>query len=450
LLLDALIIIGLLPAVFWLYQHGEWTDSYSFATACGVGLFYLFADMNDIYRNWFNDTLVDAIGRVWLAWLGVIICLLMLGYATKSSAIYSRVAILAWFILTPLVLSLVRVASHQFRRRRQVSPKDRKRVCIIGAGDLAKRVADAIAENPWTGLMLEGHYVDSSSQPDETDETTVQVAGSIEDAIARAQAGSIDVVFIALPSPFQHTIQDTLVALADTTVTVHVVPDLFLQGLMHGRWMQIAELPAISIFESPFKGMNAWVKRIEDICLGLTILLLVGLPMLIIAIMIKLTSKGPVIFKQRRYGLHGEEIIIYKFRSMSVQEDGDYVAQATQADPRVTRLGRFLRRTSLDELPQFINVLQGTMSIVGPRPHAVAHNELYRKQVLAYMQRHKVKPGITGWAQVNGWRGETNTVEKMRKRVEYDLAYIRNWSFWLDLRIIFLTVVRGFVGRNVY
>ena len=172
--------------------------------------------------------------------------------------------------------------------------------------------------------------------------------------------------------------------------------------------------------------------------------------MLFIAAGIKLTSKGPVLFKQRRYGLRGEEIEVWKFRSMTVMENSDVVVQATKSDVRITPFGGFLRRTSLDELPQFFNVLGGSMSIVGPRPHAVAHNEEYRSQVQFYMLRHKVKPGITGWAQINGWRGETDTLYKMEKRVEFDLQYIKHWSVWFDIKIIFMTIFKGFVNKNAY
>lgn len=197
---------------------------------------------------------------------------------------------------------------------------------------------------------------------------------------------------------------------------------------------------------------GAWslVKRAEDIVLSSLILLLIALPLLAIAAAIKLTSAGPVLFRQRRYGLDGRSIMVWKFRSMSVQENADVVLQATRNDARVTPLGAFLRRTSLDELPQFFNVLHGDMSIVGPRPHAIAHNEQYRKQVSGYMLRHKVKPGITGWAQINGWRGETDTLDKMRMRVEFDLEYIEHWSIWLDLKIILLTLFKGFVNKNAF
>ena len=192
------------------------------------------------------------------------------------------------------------------------------------------------------------------------------------------------------------------------------------------------------------------MKRMEDVFLSLTILGIISIPMLCIALGIKLTSRGPVLFKQDRYGMDGKKIKVWKFRSMRVMDNGEVVKQATKGDPRITPFGAFLRRTSLDELPQFFNVLQGTMSVVGPRPHAVSHNEEYRKKVAYYMLRHKMKPGITGWAQVNGWRGETDTVEKMEMRIKYDLEYIRNWSIWMDFKIVIFTLFRGFVGKNVY
>jgi putative colanic acid biosynthesis UDP-glucose lipid carrier transferase len=212
----------------------------------------------------------------------------------------------------------------------------------------------------------------------------------------------------------------------------------------------VAGLPVVSVYESPFYGIDGWVKRAEDVVIGSLIMVLIAPFLLLIGLGIKLTSPGPVLFKQRRYGLKGEIVEVWKFRSMSVCDDGATVVQAQKNDARVTRFGAFLRRTSLDELPQFINVLQGQMSIVGPRPHAVAHNEQYRRLIHGYMLRHKVKPGITGWAQINGWRGETDTLDKMQGRVDCDLAYVRNWSLWLDIKIIFMTILKGFVGRNVY
>ncbi|GEA11485.1 hypothetical protein KUL49_18600 [Alteromonas sp. KUL49] len=209
-------------------------------------------------------------------------------------------------------------------------------------------------------------------------------------------------------------------------------------------------MQALSVFDTPFQGASDLLKRAEDIVVGSIILTMLTIPMLFIAAAVKLTSPGPIIFKQKRYGLDGKQILVYKFRSMKVQDNGPVVKQATKNDPRITKLGAFLRKTSLDELPQFINVLQGRMSIVGPRPHAVAHNEEYRKLIKGYMLRHKVRPGITGWAQVNGFRGETETINKMVKRVEYDLDYIHRWSVWLDLKIIWMTIFKGFTNKNAY
>jgi putative colanic acid biosynthesis UDP-glucose lipid carrier transferase len=220
--------------------------------------------------------------------------------------------------------------------------------------------------------------------------------------------------------------------------------------LLHASWGNVGDLPVVSISETPFYGVDGFVKRMEDVILAGGLIMLFAIPMIFIAIGVKLSSPGPLFFKQRRYGLRGDQIEVWKFRTMSVLENDDKVVQAKKNDPRVTRIGAFLRRTSLDELPQLINVLQGNMSMVGPRPHAVAHNEHYRKQIDRYMLRHKVKPGITGLAQVNGWRGETETLDKMQKRIEFDLAYIQNWSLWLDMKIIFQTMFVVFSDKHAY
>jgi putative colanic acid biosynthesis UDP-glucose lipid carrier transferase len=220
--------------------------------------------------------------------------------------------------------------------------------------------------------------------------------------------------------------------------------------LMHGEMSHVGDVQTISVYDNPMQGSLGAFKRLEDIILSMCILTTIALPMLIISMAIKFTSKGPIIFKQDRYGLNGRKIKMWKFRSMTVTENDAVVTQAKKGDTRITKVGAFLRRTSLDELPQFINVLKGDMSVIGPRPHAVAHNEEYRKIVDFYMLRHKVKPGITGWAQVNGARGETETVDKMKTRIEFDLEYIRNWSLWLDFKIVILTVFRSFNDKNAY
>jgi putative colanic acid biosynthesis UDP-glucose lipid carrier transferase len=228
------------------------------------------------------------------------------------------------------------------------------------------------------------------------------------------------------------------------------VPDVFTFKMLNARSREIGGLPVVSVYDNPFDSFDAVIKRLEDVIIGSIILCLIAIPMLFIAAAVKFTSKGPAIFKQRRYGINGEEIMVWKFRSMTTCDNGNVVVQAKKNDVRITKVGGFLRKTSLDELPQFINVLQGGMSIVGPRPHAIAHNELYRDQISGYMQRHLVKPGITGWAQVNGWRGETETLHKMQKRVEFDLHYIRHWSLWLDIKIVILTILKGFISHEAY
>jgi putative colanic acid biosynthesis UDP-glucose lipid carrier transferase len=276
------------------------------------------------------------------------------------------------------------------------------------------------------------------------------VLGAVKDLADYARAHRVDLIYLALPLAAQPRIARLLDELCDTTASIYIVPDIFLFDLIQARMDNVGGLPVLAVCESPFYGVNGIVKRASDIVLAALILLAIAPLLAVIALAVKATSPGPVLFRQRRYGLDGREIVVYKFRSMTVAEDGPVVRQATRGDERVTPLGAFLRRASLDELPQFVNVLQGRMSIVGPRPHAIAHNEMYRKLIKSYMIRHKVKPGITGWAQVNGLRGETDTLEKMRARIEYDLAYLRNWSLRLDLYIVWKTIFVVLQKDNAY
>jgi putative colanic acid biosynthesis UDP-glucose lipid carrier transferase len=274
--------------------------------------------------------------------------------------------------------------------------------------------------------------------------------GRLSDLPAYVKKQNISAIFIALPMASQPRILQLLESLYDTTASVYFVPHIFVYDAIQARIDDVDGLPVVAVCESPFYGVSGMTKRLEDLVLGTLIVLLISPLLLVLAIGVKLSSPGPILFKQRRYGLDGKDIIVYKFRSMRVMEDGDVIRQARRSDPRTTPFGAFLRRTSLDELPQFINVLQGRMSIVGPRPHAIAHNEMYRTLIRGYMVRHKVKPGITGLAQVHGLRGETETVEKMKARVEYDLEYLRHWSLQLDLAIIVKTILVVIGTRNAY
>ncbi|WP_375167916.1 undecaprenyl-phosphate glucose phosphotransferase [Klebsiella pneumoniae] len=252
------------------------------------------------------------------------------------------------------------------------------------------------------------------------------------------------------PRRISPLIRTFLKSLTNTTCSVMLIPDTLTLNILHSRTEEVNGVPVVPLFDTPLNGINMVIKRVEDIILSLLILILISPILILISCVIKCTSKGPVLFKQIRYGMDGKPIKVWKFRSMTVMENGTVIKQATKDDIRITPVGKFLRRTSLDELPQFFNVLFGGMSIVGPRPHAVAHNELYRDLIEGYMLRHKVKPGITGWAQINGWRGETDTIEKMEKRIEYDLEYIREWSIWFDLKIVFLTIFKGFIHKTAY
>jgi putative colanic acid biosynthesis UDP-glucose lipid carrier transferase len=282
------------------------------------------------------------------------------------------------------------------------------------------------------------------------DEDGHRLVGKIDDLPAYVKQHRIQFIYLSLPMASRPRILQVLDGLKDTTASIYFVPDMFITDLIQGRSDTVCGVTVISVCDTPFRGVNGVLKRASDIVLSLLILLLISPIMLAIALWVKLDSPGPVIFKQRRYGLDGEEILVYKFRSMAVTEDGGTIRQASKNDMRVTRLGAILRKTSLDELPQFVNVLQGRMSIVGPRPHAVAHNEMYRSLIKGYMVRHKVRPGITGWAQVNGQRGETDTLDKMQSRIDCDLDYLRNWSLQLDFFIIFKTIRLVFKDSAAY
>jgi putative colanic acid biosynthesis UDP-glucose lipid carrier transferase len=325
-----------------------------------------------------------------------------------------------------------------------------RRAVIVGVTEPGRKLAAEFAARDLLGVKVIGFFDDRIGHrlgdiPD------AGIKGRLADLPAFVKGNRVDAIYIALPMASQPRILKLLDELRDTTSSIYFVPDIFLYDLIQARMDDVNGIPVVAVCESPFYGVNGLVKRLEDVVLSALILLLISPLLVAIAIGVKLSSPGPVIFRQRRYGLDGEDIVVYKFRSMRVMEDGGYVPQARKEDPRVTPFGAFLRRTSLDELPQFFNVLQGRMSIVGPRPHAVAHNETYRKLIKGYMVRHKVKPGITGLAQVSGARGETDTLEKMQARIEYDLAYLRNWSLRLDLQIIArtaLVVLRG--DKNAY
>jgi putative colanic acid biosynthesis UDP-glucose lipid carrier transferase len=338
-----------------------------------------------------------------------------------------------------------------FQRELWLRGLNTKPCAIVGVTELGIQLGENIVQAPELGLKLAGFYDDRPPERGpKLPPGQKQRIGDIDDLVSDARAGFIDRIYITFPMRAEDRIRGVLSRLADTTASVYIVPDFFVFQLLYSRWTDIGGLPAVSVFENPLYGVDGLAKRLFDLIAASLLLVVLGPALIAIAVAIKLTSRGPVFFRQRRYGLDGEEILVWKYRTMTVCEDGPTVTQATKQDSRITKLGAVLRRTSADELPQLFNVIEGTMSLVGPRPHAAAHNEQYRSMIQGYMLRHKVKPGITGLAQVRGWRGETDTLEKMQKRVECDHEYIREWSLWLDVKILFRTIFVVLRRENAY
>jgi putative colanic acid biosysnthesis UDP-glucose lipid carrier transferase len=444
------ILVSLFAAVL-IYTPATMGPYYLIAGLVAVIAFTLAGEMTHLYASWRIYGFRQEIAELFGVFVFVGIVMVTLAFLTKTSEHYSRVAIASWWTGSFCLLALGRFVIRRLLRAQRSRGHNLRTLAIAGAGDVGRRVAERVLGADWLGLKLIGFYDDddrTGSRPLPGKPYSIQ--GRLAAVVDLAKRGGVDYVYIALPVTSQHKAVDLIRQLSDTTASVFYVPDFFTFEMMQARWTEVGGLPVVSVFDTPFHGVDGWLKRIEDLAL-LLLLLIPSLPvMLLVAAGVKLTSPGPVLFKQRRYGLSGKVVEVWKFRTMKVMDDGERVPQARKFDPRITPFGALLRRTSLDELPQLINVLQGHMSIVGPRPHAVAHNEQYRKLINGYMLRHKVKPGITGWAQVNGWRGETDTVEKMQRRIDCDLYYIRNWSIWLDLKIVLLTALRGFTQPTAY
>ena len=389
-----------------------------------------------IYNSLRGRSLIAHLIRVSVAVVVLMLILAAVTFITKTGVIYSRSWYLMWVLLTIGLLTIFRIALYSILRLMRKKGWNQRQILIIGSNNMIKELSVRIKSSLWTGFSIT-KTLNEKTLPDDLD--------------VYIEKQRISEVWIALPISAEKTVKDIMHALRYCVVSVRYFPDTFGIELLNNPTTDILGLPAVNLISSPMIGINRIIKVIEDMILSFLILVMISPLMLIIAVLIKLTSKGPALYKQMRHGWDGKPILIYKFRSMVEHaEKNGLVTQAKKEDPRITKIGKFLRKTSLDELPQFINVLQGKMSIVGPRPHAIEHNEFYKELIPAYMQRHHVKPGISGWAQINGWRGETDTLEKMQKRIEYDLYYIEHWSLWFDLRIIFLTVFKGFVNKNAY
>jgi putative colanic acid biosynthesis UDP-glucose lipid carrier transferase len=388
---------------------------------------------------------VKLIGR----WLGIAVLLLAGAWLAGVMKFYKPQTIFTWLAVAPLVFIPAALALHEIKRRLLTAEKNIRTAVCAGVTPHSVNLARQLETHPELGARFVGFFDDRRPDRLATTEPFELLGGlaALGDYVRRHK---VDVIFIALPIRHLERVMNLIDDLQDSTASIYYVPDVFVFDLIQSRPGEILGTPVISLCETPFQGSQGVAKRITDIVLTLFAMVPALPVMMVIALLVRLTSRGPVIFKQRRYGLDGHEIVVWKFRSMRVLEDGEEVVQVSREDPRVTPIGRLLRSFSLDELPQLFNVLQGRMSLVGPRPHAVSHNEQYRKRIKGYMLRHKVLPGITGLAQVNGCRGEIEKLEDMERRVHYDLEYLRRWSPLLDLKIMFLTVVRVFKDSKAY
>jgi len=419
-------------------------------------------------------------GTIFVNWTLMVALLVFFGYATKFVWVFDQRMLLVWFVATPCVIYVAH-RSIPYLVPQLLAIDGYRSAVVVAANEVGSRMARNIVDHPALGFRFLGFFDDGlfdstaggvmhgrsdaadygGVAPIESAAAAVDsavtasaapgpVLGSVDAAAAFVKANRVEAVFIALPMAAQPQLLKLLDEIKDTTASVYFVPDIFITDLINARIDDINGMPVMAVCESPIMGLNAVFKRGFDLVVGGLALVALLPVMAVIALGVTLESPGPILFRQRRYGLDGRQIVVWKFRSMTVIEDGSVVRQATRDDTRVTRLGAFLRRTSLDELPQLFNVILGTMSLVGPRPHAVAHNEEYRGLIKGYMVRHKVKPGITGWAQVNGLRGETDSVDKMRRRIEHDIEYLRRWSPGFDALILFKTAIIVFKRTNAY
>ena len=390
-----------------------------------------------------NKSIWELFRNTIISWLLLAGLAMLFAITTRSLNIFSESAIELWLWLTPACQLLAIFALRSAAPFVLKLQGPQKFAVIAGMNKQGLAIANSLKSNDYSNTLCLGFFDDRSLTRlivENGSQIAYPILGEIDQIADFIKHQHTDIVYLSLPMINQPRTIKLLDNLKDTTASIYFLPDIFLTDLIQGRVGQVDGIPVVTVCETPFNGIDGIIKRMTDWIFSIVILILISPLLLAISIGVKLSSPGPVIFKQRRYGLDGIEILVYKFRSMTVCDDGEIVAQATKQDNRITPFGKFIRKTSLDELPQFINVLQGRMSVVGPRPHAVSHNETYRKLIKGYMVRHKVKPGITGWAQVNGFRGETDTLDKMQARIEYDIDYLRNWSPKLDIYIILKTI----------
>ena len=445
--LVACLLYLLAAAKHFYFGGGLHPDLHVTVALVGAAILQFLASVSEFYRSITERTNSKHITKIVLIWLITCALVLLWGFVVGETDKFARSVIGLWFALTPVVLIawhlMIRMAVASIRAN---SASD---VVVFGAGEVGEKFAREVRHSPWLGYKIAGFFDDKRAQGEAV--AGMPVLGSIAEGIELAKKSQWRKAYIALPLKAQDKIEEIIDQLADSAVDIELIPDIFGFELINAKISQVGSLPVIALQASPISGYNAALKRLMDITVSAAILAITSPFLLAIALAIKIENpKLPIIFKQRRCGLNGKEVIVWKFRTMTVLEDGDRVEQAKQNDTRTTKLGKFLRRLSLDELPQLVNVISGSMSLVGPRPHAITHAKNFRRVAPTYMRRHLVKPGITGWMQINGMRGEVDSDAIIHKRAELDLYYVQNWSLWLDIKIIALTALREFGNKKAY
>jgi putative colanic acid biosynthesis UDP-glucose lipid carrier transferase len=430
-------------AYYLRFRDLELPANYRIAILAVFALAILILGVLDVYRWRPEEGIRRVLGRLVVGWSGIVLALIVLLYATKTGSVFSRAWLATWSATSFAGLLGYRILWMQLVRRFYRRGLFVDKIAIAGAGNLGREIAARLARSPGAGARVVAFFDDAPQFAGAVVEG-VPVRGTIEDLPRWLQETDVDQVWVALPLRAEERVKSLLESLAARNTKVRFVPDIFGFRLLNHSVTEVVGLPVLNLTEPPLAGLKSAVKWVEDKLLALFILALIWPVLLVLAIAVKLSSPGPVLFKQRRGGIDNRPIVVWKFRSMKVHDELAVSAlpQAQRNDPRVTRVGAWLRRTSLDELPQFINVLLGDMSIVGPRPHASWMDDFYRSKIPTYALRSWIKPGITGWAQVCGWRGETDELWKMEMRIQHDLYYMENWSLGLDLVIILMTIFR--------
>lgn len=446
--MPATLAVVLLPLLCAFYNQ-NFSDQYLVLAALAAAFSLLLVKPPEDLTLRLTRKLPEEIAHLSMRWAMVLGILLFIGFAAKISTEYSRRVITTWVVLVPVLSAVFILLLSNLLQIILMRPSNRRAAVFAGFNESSEKFAKQIIDTPEACLSVSGYFDDRSGERLGF-KGDPPLLGRLSQLASYVQENNISLIFIALPMRHVQRVMDLLDDLRDTTVSIYYLPDVFVMDLIQARTGDMLGTPVVTMCETPFHGFRGVLKRITDTVFAVLILIPVFPIMVLVAVAVKLSSPGSVLFKQRRYGLDGEKIVVYKFRTMTVSEDGDDFVQAKKDDARITPIGHILRRYSLDELPQLINVLQGRMSLVGPRPHPIALNEQYRKLIKGYMVRHKVLPGLTGLAQVNGCRGETAELEQMKARIDYDLEYLRRWSPLLDIKILFMTVVTMFRDEKAY